>query len=70
MSGEQELPHAAPSSRVEDRPSDPASRRLSDEELKEIAETLGDLPALPDVVLRAIRLAQNPDWECSTLVHT
>ena len=70
MSGEQELPHAAPSSRVEDPPSDPARRPLSDEELREIAETLGDLPALPDVVLRAIRQAQNPDWECSTLVHT
>ena len=65
-------------STVEERPSIPLSAvpedqprvPLSDERLGEIAATLGDLPALPDVALRAMRLAEDPDWDLRKLDAT
>ena len=49
-----------------DEPREP----LSDERLGEIAATLGDLPALPDIALRAMRLAEDPEWEVTALDDT
>lgn len=40
---------------------------LSDERLREITATLGDLPVLPEVALQAMRLADNPDWDLKKL---
>ena len=40
---------------------------LSDDRLKEIAATLGDLPALPEVALQAMRVADDPNWNLRTL---
>ena len=55
---------------MEDPPLEPSREPLSREQLDEIAEMLGDLPALPEVVLRAMRLAEAPDWELSKLDAT
>lgn len=63
MSTVEERPGIAPSSESEDQPREP----LSEERLEEIANTLGDLPALPEVVLRAMRLAENPEWDLREL---
>ena len=69
-------------STVEERPSIPLSSGAEDpsqnhpqephsgERLEEIAGTLGDLPALPDVALRAMRLAENPEWSIHELDAT
>ena len=53
-----------------DRCTDEPREPLSDERLGEIAATLGDLPALPDIALRAMRLAEDPEWEVTTLDQT
>ena len=54
---------SAPENSSEDQPREP----LSGERLEEIAGTLGDLPALPDVALRAMRLAENAEWDLKEL---
>ena len=63
----------APESPVAAPPEDdllPVREPLSDERLAEIASTLGDLPGLPDVALRAMRLAEDPDWDLAKLDRT
>ena len=55
---------------VADSCTDEPREPLSDERLGEIAATLGDLPALPDIALRAMRLAEDPEWEVTTLDET
>ena len=46
----------------------PGDTAASDHEhLVRIAEIQGDLPTLPAVALRAMRLAENPDWDLREL---
>lgn len=45
----------------------PPTMPLSDERLREIAATLGDLPALPEVAIQTMRLADDPDWDLRRL---
>ncbi len=43
---------------------------LGDDQLRDLVASLGDLPTLPDVALRAMRLAEDPDWDLRKLEHT
>jgi hypothetical protein len=43
---------------------------LDDERLATIVSTLGDLPVLPDITLRALRLAEDPEWDLKELTGT
>ena len=43
---------------------------LDDQRLTGIVSTLGDLPALPDVALRALRQAEDPEWDLKELTGT
>ena len=43
---------------------------LDDEHLATIVSTLGDLPVLPDITLRALRLAEDPEWDLKELTGT
>ncbi len=43
---------------------------LDDERLATIVSTLGDLPVLPDITLRALRLAEDPEWDLKELAGT
>ena len=46
----------------------PTDAQASDgEHLARIAEIVGDLPTLPDVALRAMRLAEKPEWDLREL---
>ena len=67
MSTVEEHPAIQLSSDPGDSPVDHPRELISDERLEEIAGTLGDLPALPDVALRAMRLAENPEWDIREL---
>ena len=67
MSIAEESPSIPPSSDSEDAPLNHPRAPLSDGRLEEIASTLGDLPALPDVAIRAMRLAENPEWDLQEL---
>lgn len=64
------LSSEALSSKMKDTYTDDAREPLSDERLEEIAASLGDLPALPDIALRAMRLAEDPEWEVTKLDRT
>ena len=67
MSTVKESPSIPLSSGPEDSPLNHPAEPLSGERLKEISDTLGDLPALPDVALRAMRLAESPEWDLREL---
>ena len=43
---------------------------LDDEHLSAIVATLGDLQALPDIALQALRLAEDPAWDLHALTQT
>ena len=45
----------------------PPTMPPSDERLGEIAGALGDLPVLPEVALKAMRVADDPDWDLKKL---
>ena len=70
MSTAEKSPKILPSSVVEDDPISPRREPLSDEQLEEIGAMLDDLPVLPEVALRALRLAEDPDWDLRTLDAT
>ena len=70
MSTVEERPSIPLSSGAEDGSQSHPKEPLSGERLEEIAGTLGDLPALPDVALRAMRLAENPEWSLHELDAT
>ena len=59
----------APSPDLSDSQLEPKAP-LSDARLAEIAASLGDLPALPDIALKAMRLADDPDWDLRELEST
>ena len=70
MSTVEESPSTPLALDAEDSSQDQPREPLSGERLEEIAGTLGDLPALPDVALRAMRLAENSEWDLKELDAT
>ena len=50
--------------------SEPARTPLGEDQLRELVASLGDLPSLPDIALRAMRLAEDPDWDLKKLEQT
>ena len=70
MSPEDHRDGVAPAVTTDTNPTATDQELLDDDLLTEIASSLGDLPALPDVGLRALRLAENPEWDLQELTQT
>ena len=49
---------------------EPAHDPQGDDHLRDLVASLGDLPTLPDIALRAMRLAEDPDWDLKKLERT